>query len=272
MTNPHPIIYGEIEPPTQVYVGDCREVLTTLAISKTKADLIFADPPFNFRRNYANYSDNLSPSDYLSFTHDWINKCISILRPGGAFWINIPDEWCVEVITHAKSQSLTLENWCIWHYRFGQNTQTHFINSKVHALHFTSNGSRTWNPLQILEPSDRASKYNDPRTQNKSDGFPPGLRTPLDVWYGPGFSRIQGNNSERMPLHDNQLPEAYLHRVIASTSNPTDLVIDPFLGSGTTGVIARAMNRRFIGIEISPAYAKSAFDRILSGPAHPLPL
>jgi hypothetical protein len=130
--------------------------------------------------------------------------------------------------------------------------------------------SRTWNAMEILEPSDRATTYFDPRTENKRDGMPAGKRLPMDVWYGPYWGRIQGNNKERRSNHDNQLPEIYLERVIRACSNEGDLVLDPFLGSGTTGVVARALKRRFIGCEYSAANAKSAFDRIKDGPARPL--
>jgi DNA modification methylase len=79
---------------------------------------------------------------------------------------------------------------------------------------------------------------------------------------------VQGNNKERCPDHPNQLPEVYLERVIRATSNEGDLVLDPFLGSGTTCTVARALGRRSIGIEISPDFARSAFQRVQRGPVH----
>jgi DNA modification methylase len=268
-------------PDTRVYVGDCRHILPSLPDAQAAAfDLVFSDPPFNWHRNYnrlgAGTTDAATPPDgsvwtddlprdaYLRFTHDWIDRCSEALRPGGAFWINVPDDTAAEIVVHLKNtHHFRLANWCIWHYRFGQNRRSAFINSKVHALYFVKpGGPRTWNPDPILEPSDRASVYSDPRTHHKRNGTPPGLRVPLDVWYGPWWGRVQGNNRERRPGHDNQLPEAYLERVILSTSNPGDLVLDPFLGSGTTGTVARAYGRRFVGIELSAPNATSAWERI----------
>jgi DNA modification methylase len=270
-------------PDTRVYVGDCRCILPDLPEARAGAfDLIFADPPFNWNRDYdrldaggadvvdaespdgAVWTDDLPREDYLRFTHDWIDRCAEALRPGGTFWINIPDDTAAEIVVHLKNaRRFRLVNWCIWHYRFGQNRRSGFINSKVHALCFVKpGGPRTWNPEPILEPSDRASIYADPRTQRKRDGMPPGLRVPMDVWYGPWWGRVQGNNRERRPGHDNQLPEAYLERVLLSTSNEGDLVLDPFLGSGTTGTVARAYGRRFVGVEYSAANAASAWERI----------
>lgn len=271
-----------------VHIGDCREILARLPeVKNHEVDLVFADPPFNWARDYDRHragdawdDKRLADEEYCdrrdadrvlgdarSFTFQWIDLCISGLSDAGSMWINIPDDWAAEIVVHCKARGLTMVNWCVWHYRFGQNTTSRFINSKVHALYFCKHPfERTWNPDPVLETSDRRAIYGDARTESKKDGMPPGMRVPMDVWYGPYWGRVQGNNKERRDKHDNQLPEAYLHRVIASTSNPGDLVLDPFLGSGTTGVIAHALGRRFLGTEFSPSNAKTACERIVRGP------
>ncbi len=257
----------------RVYVGDCRQILPRLASLSRPADLIFADPPFNWNRAYDRWDDDLPDDEYLDFTYAWLDACERLLSPRGSFWINIPDDWAAEIVVHLKRRGLHMVNWCIWHYRFGQNTRSRFINSKVHALYFARArpaAQRTWNPEDVLEASDRAAIYDDPRTRSKRDGMPPGLRVPMDVWYGKFWGRIQGNNKERRPGHDNQLPEVYLERVVRACSNPGDLVLDPFLGSGTTGVVAAALGRPFIGIEYSPDNAARAVERIRRGPVRPL--
>jgi site-specific DNA-methyltransferase (adenine-specific) len=289
----------------RAYIGDCRELLPLIPeVQAGTVDLVFADPPFNWNRAYDEWDDQMKEDEYLTFTFDWIDLCVKALRPGGAMWINIPDDWAAEIACFLKgrldrkpSARMHLENWCVWHYRFGQNAVERFINSKVHVFYFvkdtmheaanrepaTVNGkaspsrsplpvprspkfSRTWNPEDVAELSDRAAIYGDARTLSKKDGMPPKLRVPLDVWYGSHFSRIQGNNAERRGYHDNQLPEMYLSRVIRSTSNPGDTVLDPFLGSGTTAVVARALGRNFIGTEFSAKNAKSAMERVAIGP------
>lgn len=263
------------DPGARVYTGDCRDILPRIPeCAAGKVDLVFADPPFNWNRAYDRWNDLMPEREYLDFTYTWIDLCARALRPGGALWINIPDDWAAEIVAFLKGRldrrpasPMTLVDWCIWHYRFGQNRTDRFINSKVHALHFVKPGARhTWNPAEILELSDRRAIYADPRTESKRDGMPAGLRVPMDVWYGKFWGRIQGNNTERRGNHDNQLPEVYLERVIRSSSNPGELVLDPFLGSGTTGVAARALGRRFIGVEFSEDNARSACDRMVAGP------
>ncbi len=251
------------DPDTRVYVGDCREILPRIPEVKAgEVDLIFADPPFNWNRAYDEWKDSMPREDYLQFTRDWLDLCISALKPDGSIWVNIPDDSAAEIVMHLKGRGLAMVNWCIWHYRFGQNTLDRFINSKVHALYFCKNPmKRQWHSEDILEASDRATTYFDPRTQNKKEGVA-GKRVPMDVWYGKYWGRIQGNNLERRKNHDNQIPEVYLERVIRACSKEGDLVMDPFVGSGTTPVVARELNRRFIGTEYSAQNAKSAWERI----------
>lgn len=259
---PNGAIYHLDTPETNVHVGNCLDVLP--GIAEDSVDLVFADPPFNQGVEYDRWDDDMSKEDYLSFTHEWIDSCLRVLAPHGSIWINVPDDVAADIVMYLKSRGLYMVNWCIWHFRFGQCRRGNFIVSKTHVLYFVKDlASRIWNPDAILEPSDRASIYNDHRTQETRT---PGLRVPLDVWYGQYWGRIQGNNRERRPNHNNQIPEVYLQRVIKACSNEGDLVLDPFLGSGTTCTVARALNRRSIGIELSEAYAQSAFRRIKAGP------
>lgn len=254
------------DPDTHLYVGDCRDVLANLP-DKGQVDLIFADPPFNWDVPYDEWRDGMPRAEYERFTFDWLDGCINALSPRGSLWVNIPDDTAAEIVMHLKRRGLTMINWCIWHFRFGQHRHTSFIMSKVHALYFAKDPqNRIWNPDAVLEQSDRAAIYNDPRTHAKDENK--GMRVPMDVWYGKYWGRIQGNNKERRPRHHNQIPEVYLERVIRACSNEGDLVLDPFLGSGTTCTVARALKRRSIGIEFGTGNAKSAFERIKSGPVH----
>ena len=252
-----------------MYLGDCREQLPKIPeVAEQRVRLVFADPPFNWSRDYDRqktghaWDDAMDPDEYLAFTYEWLDLCVGALTDDGAIWVNIPDTWAAEIVMHLKGRGLEMVNWCVWHYRFGQNTTGRFINSKVHALYFCRNPwKRVWNPEPILEVSDRRAIYGDPRTENKRDGMPAGMRLPMDVWYGQYWGRIQGNNKERRHGHDNQLPEVYLERVILACSNAGDVVLDPFIGSGTTAVVARDHGRHFVGTEFSKDNLDGAFER-----------
>jgi site-specific DNA-methyltransferase (adenine-specific) len=251
------------KPRTDIYVGDSRNILPQ--IEEGIADLVFADPPFNWDVDYGKWQDNLPRDAYLKFTYEWLDACLRVLAPNGSIWINIPDDTAAEVVMYLKKEkNLYMMNWCIWHFRFGQCRNANFIVSKVHVLYFVKDPkNRIWKPNQILEPSDRATTYADSRTRRTKT---PSLRVPLDVWYGKYWGRIQGNNKERRVNHENQIPEIYMERIIRACSDEGDLVLDPFLGSGTTCTVAHALGRRSIGIEYSKSIAKSAFTRIQEGP------
>lgn len=252
--------FSEADPDTKLYVGDCRDVLAALP-EKGEVDLVFADPPFNWEVPYDGWKDGMPRAEYERFTFDWLDGCVDALAPHGSIFVNIPDDTAAECVIHLKRRGLTMINWCVWHFRFGQNRDSSFIMSKVHVLYFARNPStRIWNSKDILEISDRASIYGDPRTMAKDDNK--GMRVPMDVWYGKYWGRIQGNNKERRHNHHNQIPEVYLERVIKCASNPGGLVLDPFCGSGTTSTVARALGRRSITIEQSKVNAKSAWERI----------
>ena len=253
-------VYNASQPETQAYIGDCRNVLRSLP-ERGQVDLIFADPPFNWSVAYEQWDDSMPREDYEDFTREWLDSCLEVLAPNGSIWVNIPDDSAAEIVMHLKQRGMHMINWCIWHFRFGQHREGGFINSKVHALYFSKDRKkRTWNGDAVLEQSDRAAIYGDKRTMAKTKNQ--GMRVPMDVWYGKYWGRIQGNNKERRPQHQNQIPEVYLERVILACSNPGDLVLDPFLGSGTTLTVARAHGRRSIGIEYSPETASSAWQRI----------
>ena len=248
------------DPDTRLYVGDCRDVLPSLP-DRGDVDLVFADPPFNWDVPYDGWKDGMPRDEYERFTFDWLDACVDVLSATGALWVNVPDDSAAEVVMHLKRRGLTMINWCVWHFRFGQHREGSFIMSKVHALYFARDaGNRTFNGDAVLEQSDRASIYNDKRTQAKDRNK--GMRVPMDVWYGKYWGRVQGNNGERRSGHHNQIPEVYLERVILACSNEDDLVLDPFAGSGTTSTVARAHGRRSIGVEFSQASAESAWERI----------
>ena len=156
--------YADSNPDTRLYIGDCREILANLP-DKGNVDLIFADPPFNWDVPYAGddqgsgirdqalespsnpktlnpnpstggWNDSMTRAEYERFTFDWLDLCIECLAPHGSLWVNIPDDTAAEVVLHCKRRGLTMINWCIWHFRFGQNRNSSFIMSKVHALYF----------------------------------------------------------------------------------------------------------------------------------------
>jgi site-specific DNA-methyltransferase (adenine-specific) len=237
----------------KILPGDCIEVLN--ALEEPIADLIFADPPFNIGYKYDVYEDRKAYDEYYQWTHDWMAACQKALKPTGSFWIAIGDEYAAEVRVIARKLKLNLRNWVIWHYTFGQNTQKKFARSHTHLFYFTKEtdpNKITFNDMAVRIPSARQTTYADKRANPKG-------KVPDDVW---SFSRVCGTFNERVQWHPCQMPEAVLERIVKVSSNPGDLVVDPFSGSGTTLVVAARLERRYLGIDISPDYVKNATRRI----------
>lgn len=157
--------------------------------------------------------------------------------------------------------------WVNWHYRFGQCNRGNWIDARCHCLIYAKDPNNyTWNPDAVLVPSDRVA-YGDKRVGLTENG---GMRLPGTIWGVPSdgqyWGRVQGNNTERRHGHPNQLPEAYLARLIKAYTNRDDRVLDPFCGSGGTAAVANALGRSCVTIDISEENCRSARDRITNQP------
>ncbi len=236
----------------RIYLGDAVKILSEF--SGEAVELVFADPPFNIGYVYDKYHDDVPNEEYVAWTRDWMSACQRVLTPDGSFYIAIGDDFAADVRILGRELGLHLRNWIIWHYTFGQNTRTKFSRSHTHIFYFTKNAKKfTFNDLNLRYPSARHTEYQDLRAN-------PLGRLPDDVWTG--FPRVCGTFKERAGFHGCQMPEALLMRIIMASSKPGEIVLDPFVGSGTTAAAAKRVARRYIGIDISPEYVKHTQARL----------
>ena len=241
-----------IEPDT-IVAGDCIKILDQTLLPKV--DLIFADPPFNIGYKYDVYEDRKAYDDYYDWTERWMKACAGVLKDTGTMWIAIGDEYAAEVRVIGRKLGLNLRNWVVWHYTFGQSAQTKFARSHTHLFYWTKTTDHkaiTFNDMAVRVPSARQTTYADARANPKG-------KLPDDVW---SFSRVCGTFHERVKWHPCQMPEKVLERIIKVSSNPGDLVMDPFSGSGTTCVVAARLERKYFGIDVSKSYVKHSIKRI----------
>jgi len=235
-----------------IICGDCIELLGR--VKTPFADLIFADPPFNIGYQYDKYHDKVHKDKYIQWTRDWMSACIKALKPHGSFYIAIGDDYAAHIRLLGDELGLNLRNWIIWHYTFGQQTRAKFARAHTHIFYFTRDPKHfTFNDGAVRVPSDRRLIYNDKRAEAKG-------KMPDDVWNT--FSRICGTFKERQGWHPCQMPELLLARIIAVSSNPGDLVLDPFSGSGTTAAAAAQLKRAYCGIDISNTYVQNSKIRL----------
>ena len=228
-------------------------------------DLVFADPPFNIGYLYHGYNDRRNDDDYLQFSRDWMKAVHRALKPNGSFFLAIGDDYAADLCVIARRQlGFTMRNWIIWHYTFGQQPKMKFARSHTHILYFTKDEKQfTFNADAIRVASARQTTYADARANPKG-------KLPDDVWFlrpqeapDPFFaadgdtwnvSRVCGTFKEREGWHGCQMPIGVLNRIIKASSNPGDIVLDPFNGSGTTCVSAALLGRQYVGIDQSEEY------------------
>jgi site-specific DNA-methyltransferase (adenine-specific) len=255
----------------QIIQGDC--IATLNEGPEGWVDLVFADPPFNIGYLYHGYQDERSVDDYLNFSRDWMKAVKRALKPTGSFFLAIGDEFAADLAVIARRElGFNLRNWIIWHYTFGQQPKAKFARSHTHILYLTKDDKEfTFNPDAVRVASARQTTYGDARANPKG-------KLPDDVWYlrpqeasaesplfGDGqdvwnVSRVCGTFKEREGWHGCQMPIGVLDRIIKSASNPGDVVLDPFNGSGTTCVSAALNGRRYVGIDQSDEYVAAVID------------
>ena len=195
----------------EVVEGDAIEVLGS--IEPGGARLIFAAPPLN--------DGNLPEVDYQRWLEDWIGASARVLTHDGSVWVLVTHEWAADVEMFMRTDGLTITDWVTWHEGDGQEYANRFTRSSRRLLH------------AVKDPNNYVFNADTVRLWG-------------DVWSIP---RLADDAAERLPGSPDQLPLALLTPIIECSSDPGDLVLDPFCGSATTGVVAIRWGRRFVGIE-----------------------
>ena len=249
---------------------DCIEGMAKLPAGAV--DLVFADPPFNIGYDYDVYHDKQDAQTYLDWSQDWMKGVVRVLKPTGTFWLAIGDEYAAELkVIATRELDLTCRSWVVWYYTFGVNCKRKFSRSHAHLFHFVKDAeSFTFNDASIRVPSARQLVYGDRRANPKGrlpddtwilrpQDLPDGFTSEEDTWY---FPRVCGTFKQRQGFHGCQMPEQLLGRVIRASSNPGDLVLDPFAGSGTTLAVAKKLGRGHVGFELSEDYVAQIRSRL----------
>lgn len=246
-------------PLNQILPGDCVSVLNSLP--EASVDLIFADPPYNLQLQNDLWRPNMTKVDavddewdqfasfaeYDNFTQDWLLACRRVLKETGTLWVIGSYHNIYRVGPILMDLGYWILNDAVW---VKTNPMPNFRGVRFTNAHETL----------IWAQKTKGAKYTFNHHAMKS--LNDGLQMRSD-WYLPicsGRERLRTNHGEK--AHATQKPEALLYRVILSSSNPGDVVLDPFFGTGTTGAMAKKLGRRWIGIERNEEYINLAKQRI----------
>jgi modification methylase len=247
----------------EIYHGDCRDILA--ALPAKSVDLIFADPPYNLQLQQELWRPNMTKVNavddewdrfadfaaYDAFTRAWLSACRRVLKDTGALWVigSYHNIYRVGAILQ------DLDYWILNDVVFIKtNPMPNFRGVRLTNAHET---------LIWCKKSREQKRYtfNYHALKQMNDGKQ--MRSDWELPICSGAERLKVNGSK---AHATQKPEALLYRVLLASSNPGDIVLDPFFGAGTTGAVAKKLNRRFIGIEQDSDYVALARERIAALP------
>jgi DNA modification methylase len=234
---------------------DVMDGLESVRDEHGPARLIFTDPPYNIGIDYGDgqQADRLSDAAYMKWVRQWFALCWDCLTDDGSLWVMIGDEYAAEYAVELKATGYTIRSWIKWYETFGVNCSNKFNRTSRHIFYAVKDAaSFVFNPEPVTRPSDRQTKYGDARAVA-------GGKLWDDVWQTP---RLTGTCAERIPDFPTQLPLALVEPIVLCASMPGDLVVDPFNGSGTTGVASVRNGRKYVGIEKSEAFTDIAHQRI----------
>ncbi len=246
-------------PLNTILAGDCIDVMRSLP--ENSVDLVFADPPYNLQlKGDLHRPDNsrvdavddawdrfASFETYDTFTRAWLSAARRILKPHGAIWVIGSYHNIFRVGAAMQDAGFWLLNDVVWR---KSNPMPNFRGKRLTNAHETL----------IWASKEEASKYtfNYEALKALNDGVQ--MRSDWVLPICTGHERLKDGNGDK--AHPTQKPEALLHRVIVATTNPGDVVLDPFFGTGTTGAVAKMLGRDWIGIEREAAYREAAEDRL----------
>ncbi len=213
-------------------------------------DLIVADPPYNLGKNYGNNHDIKGFDEYLDFTHSWLREAYRVLKPRGTIYVFMGFRFIAYLYDIMERElGMFFNSWIVWHYTQGIGKKRGFSPRHDDILMFTKSKDFVFNLDDVRVPQ----KYY--RERNNMRGANPG-----DVWE---FSHVHYCNANRRN-HPTQKPEGLIERLVLASSNEGALVLDPFLGSGTTLRVCQQLNRYGTGIDINPDYIQIAKERLQS--------
>lgn len=248
-----------------IYLGDCLELLGQLRSGTV--DMIFADPPYNLSGKQLKLKGNktggdwskvnekwdvYSIDDYQKFSDDWVAASFRALKDGGAIYVCCSQHNIEAVLHSLRVNSFKVNNIIVWEKSNPMpNTTKRLLTHSVEFVVWAVKG-KGW--------TFNAGELRDVNPDRQKDGSPRMMR---DVWIFPvvqGQERLRG--SDGRALHPTQKPLELVRRTIIASTNRGDLVVDPFMGSGTTAAAAKMEGRKWIGIERDNRYIRAAEKRI----------
>jgi adenine-specific DNA-methyltransferase len=248
-------------PNVLLYKGDCVELMKLLG--EDVFDLVVTSPPYNIGKAY---EQARSLEDYLTWSEKWIKEVYRLTKAQGSFWLNlgyltIPDKAHAIPISYLLWDKIPfyLIQEVVWNYGAGVAAKRFFSPRNEKFLWYVKDANNyTFNLDDVRDPN---VKYPNQKKNGKIKVNPLG-KNPTDVWQIPKVTSGQNRSSKERTPHPAQFPKALIERIIKSSSNEGDIILDPFMGSGTTAEVALQNNRVVVGFEIKKEYIEVCAKRL----------
>ncbi|MGI0141247.1 MAG: DNA-methyltransferase [Candidatus Micrarchaeales archaeon] len=237
----------------QIILGDSISLMRKM--SENCVDMVFIDPPYNLRKKYSNYKDELTEKEYIAWCNEWLSECIRILKPSGSlFVINIP-KWLIHHACHLNTLAV-FRHWIAWD-ALGSPTNSKLLPAHYGILWYTKTSNSKTFIVRVPHQRDRKGDLLAD-WGGKKDLLHPYGKVASDIWND--IHRIR--HKVRRNAHPCQLPPHLVERMILSTTDEGDIIFDPMVGTGTTAVAAKRMGRKYIGIDVDEKYVKIAKENV----------
>lgn len=249
----------------QLYHGDCLDLMASLP--EALVDLTVTSPPYNIGKAY---EARRPVQDYVDWTEQWVRAVHRVTSPCGAFWLNLG---YIPLPGRGRAVPLPYLIWdrvpfflvqeVVWHYGAGVAARHAFSPRNEKWLWYVrSVDAYTFNLDDVRDPN---VKYPNQKKNGKLRVNQTG-KNPGDVWIIPKVTTGQGMDGRRASpertKHPAQFPLAVVERIVRSSSNVGDLVMDPFVGSGSALVAAHHHGRQGVGFDTSAEYLDMAAERL----------
>jgi site-specific DNA-methyltransferase (adenine-specific) len=244
-------------PSPQLYNEDVLGGIARLA--DASVDLIVADPPYGLGKDYGNDSDKLDASAYLEWSRTWLAAVLPKLKPGGSFYLFLTWQYSPEIFSYLKTR-MRMINEIVWDRKVpSMGGSTRKFSSVHDNIGLFVNGPDYYFDLDAVRiPYDAETKKARTRSIFVGKKWLEVGYNPKDVWR---VTRLHRQHPERED-HPTQKPLEIVSRMVLASCPPGGLVLDPFLGSGTTAIAALANGRRIAGFELNAEYFALMQERI----------
>jgi site-specific DNA-methyltransferase (adenine-specific) len=247
---------------TTIYHGNCLDVMRE-NIPDGHVALIFADPPYNIGKSFGQFKDKWqSDEHYAEWCYGWLELCLRKLSHTGTMYVMASTQ-AMPLLDLWLRKRCTVQSRIVWHYDSSGVQARRYFGSMYEPILFCVKDSMqyTFNveEIEVEARTGAVRKLIDYRKSTPS--LYRATKVPGNVWY---FPRVR-YRMEEYEEHPSQKPEAMLERIIKASSNPGDLVLDPFAGTFTTCAVAKRLGRRSVGIEQERGYFKIGVRRLALG-------